>query len=93
MATHLFQLNHPPVASSRFSATDHALVRLITGAVRSFDGVMLHSISVLQGRVWITLEGDRADHLLGPGDVFVPSSPGRVVLEALTPARIVVDHA
>lgn len=93
MATHLFQLDQPPATSSRFTATDHALVRLVSGAIRSFDAAMLHSINVLHGRVWITLEGDRADHLLGAGDVFVPSSPGRVVLEALIPATIAVDHA
>ena len=42
----------------------------------------------LQGRVWVTQEGDIRDYLLESGDAFLITLPGLVLVRALTPARI-----
>ncbi len=91
MATHLFQLAPHGSAAPRLPVAAHRLA-LTTGAVRSFAAPLLHSISVERGRVWITCDGDATDHLLSAGDVYVPSSPGLIVVEAFTPAVIEVDQ-
>ena len=42
----------------------------------------------LQGRVWVTQEGDIQDYLLESGDAFLITLPGLVLVRAFTPARI-----
>ncbi len=42
----------------------------------------------LQGRVWVTQEGDIHDYVLQKDDAFVITVPGLVVAQALTHARI-----
>ncbi len=42
-------------------------------------------LRVLEGVVWITQTGDRADHLLAAGEVFRTTRPGRIVAESLSP--------
>ena len=42
----------------------------------------------LQGRVWVTQEGDIHDYLLESGDAFLIRLPGLLLVRALTPARI-----
>ena len=41
-------------------------------------------VRALEGTLWITQEGDTADYLIGPGEVFSPARFGRVVIESLT---------
>ena len=43
-------------------------------------------ISCRDGRLWLTQQGDRTDHLLQDGDSFVVDRPGRVMVMALAPA-------
>jgi hypothetical protein len=45
-------------------------------------------IAARTGRVWITQEGDRRDHIVGPGETLVVARPGRTVVQALQSARI-----
>jgi hypothetical protein len=42
----------------------------------------------LQGRVWVTQEGDIRDYVLEEGDAFLVTLPGWVMVRAFTPARI-----
>ncbi|WP_257451366.1 EamA family transporter [Archangium lipolyticum] len=44
--------------------------------------------SCREGRVWLTREGDAEDHVLEPGDVLQMEGHGRVVVQALQPARL-----
>lgn len=41
-----------------------------------------------EGRVWLTREGDSADHVLKAGDSVSLGGAGLVVVQALRPARI-----
>lgn len=36
------------------------------------------------GELWLTMEGDQHDHLLGHGDRHVVAGPGKVIVQALT---------
>jgi hypothetical protein len=45
------------------------------------------------GSVWVTEEGDRQDHIMGPGDARVVARPGRTVVQALSPSRIALREA
>ena len=42
------------------------------------------------GLCWVTLEGDSRDHILRAGSSFEISRSGRVLLTALTPARVLL---
>ena len=37
------------------------------------------------GELWLTMEGDQHDHLLGHGDRHVVAGPGKVIVQALEP--------
>jgi hypothetical protein len=41
-----------------------------------------------RGMLWLTLAGDREDHLLLPGERFVINQGGKVVIEALREALL-----
>jgi hypothetical protein len=41
-----------------------------------------------RGSVWMTVEGDREDHILAAGETFTTTAHGRVALLALSPAII-----
>lgn len=92
MATLFFDLHSFAPSAARLAPLPDE-TRLVTGAVRTFHTSTLHSLCVRHGRVWITIDGDHEDHVLEAGDVFVPRVPGRVVIEALTPAAVEIDHA
>lgn len=67
---------------------------LSTGAVELRKGELFRMtapadgtrIRVLEGVLWITEAGDRRDHVVSTGEVFVSSRAGRIVAESL-PAR------
>lgn len=40
-------------------------------------------IVCLQGRVWITQERDLEDYVLGAGEMFIVTQPGKVLVQAL----------
>ena len=51
-------------------------------------------IRILDGTLWITEEGDPEDYLLSPGETFVSTRGGRVVVESLDLiSRFVVSAA
>ena len=40
------------------------------------------------GRIWITQAGEPRDVILAPGDVYVPSTTGKIVAQSLTDAHL-----
>jgi hypothetical protein len=60
--------------------------------------VILHDargtrIVARSGSVWVTEEGDRQDHIMGPGDARTVARGGRTVVQALAPSRIGLREA
>lgn len=64
------------------------LISLAAGEVFTVDDAEGLRILARSGTVWVTEEGDRADHIVGPGDTLVVAHPGRTVVQALRPAWI-----
>jgi len=46
-----------------------------------------------RGTVWVTEEGDRADHIVSAGESLVVAHPGRTLVQAMRPARIAIREA
>ncbi len=46
------------------------------------------AVRCLEGSLWITHEGDPRDHIVVPGQRFVASTPGHLVVNALAPSRV-----
>jgi hypothetical protein len=60
--------------------------------VASFKGLGGHSIRCTSGYLWITLENDRDDHVIHPGQSFLVPAGGKVIVGgkggyAVEPAR------
>jgi hypothetical protein len=49
-----------------------------------------HSIDCLVGSLWITLDGDRRDVVLAPGESFLIDRHGLTLVSALSDARFVL---
>lgn len=64
------------------------LICVNEGSPRHIDGSDLKVVNV-DGSAWITLEGDRNDYVIGPGEELRLTGEGRVVIEALTPLACV----
>jgi hypothetical protein len=65
-----------------------SLIALEAGEVFTVDDAEGMRILARSGTVWVTEEGDRADHIVGPGDTLTIAHPGRTVVQALEPAWI-----
>ena len=63
---------------------------LEAGQVLSLDDAQGARIRALTGTVWITQEGSRKDHIVGPGDTLVVARNGRTVVQALQTAWITI---
>jgi hypothetical protein len=68
------------------------VVALQTGEVLTLDDVQGLRILARLGTVWVTEEGDRDDHIVGPGDALVVAHAGRTVIQALKPAWISIGQ-
>ncbi len=66
---------------------------LEAGQVLSLDDARGAHIRALTGTVWITQEGSRKDHIVGPGDTLVVARNGRTVVQALQTAWITIGGA
>jgi hypothetical protein len=64
------------------------MLTLETGEVLSLDDARGACIRARTGTVWVTEEGSRADHIVGPGDTLLVESRGRTVVQALQTAWI-----
>lgn len=49
------------------------------------------TITCLQGKIWVTQEGDLADHVLSAGDEMITRKGGVVLIQALGNASIKVE--
>jgi hypothetical protein len=56
---------------------------LRAGEVLTLDDAEGLRIASRTGIVWITQEGSRKDHIVGPGDALVVTRNGRTVVQAL----------
>jgi len=70
-----------------------AAMDLRQGDVRSYVARAGGGLSVLEGRVWLTQPNDLRDHVLVAGESFAFSRRGRIVVEALSDASLVVRRA
>jgi hypothetical protein len=62
---------------------------LAAGKLRRLDGDQRWEvIACRRGSLWITQANDPLDYLVGAGEMFVITQPGRVVIEALTAASV-----
>jgi hypothetical protein len=80
-----------PVASdntARAAAGGIECVALRAGDVLPVDRRLHGTIQCLDGRIWVTHEGDSRDVVLSAGRSFAPSRSGRVVVQALSAARV-----
>lgn len=50
----------------------------------------LASVLVQRGRMWVTMEGDSGDYIIGAEQGLSFNGPGRLVLEALEPSDFVL---
>ena len=66
---------------------------LAAGQVLSLDDAQGSRIRAITGTVWITQEGSRKDHIVGPGDTLVVARNGRTVVQALQCAWISIGGA
>ena len=64
------------------------VLALEAGQVLTLDDAEGMRIVSRTGTVWITEEGSRVDHIVGPGDTLVVARPGRTVVQALDTAWI-----
>ena len=64
------------------------VLALAAGQVLTLDDAEGLRILSRAGTVWITEEGSRKDHIVGPGDTLVLARPGRTVVQALDSAWI-----
>ena len=65
-------------------------VRLRNGMVRSYAGHRGGCIAVVEGQVWLTQPNDLRDHVLQPGESFAFDGTGRVVIQALCDASVLL---
>ena len=60
------------------------------GALWSIEPQRGLTIHCAQGELWITQAGDDRDTVLSVGDAFAPRAKGRIVVQALSDARVVL---
>ena len=68
------------------------VICLQAGQVVTLDDVEGMRILARSGTVWVTEEGDRHDHIVGPGATLIVAHPGRTVVQALQPAWIALGE-
>lgn len=66
------------------------LLRLGAGEMFSLQAAPGQCLVVFDGKVWITQEGDPADHVIGAGQSFACDRHGHALVEALEPTRLAV---
>jgi hypothetical protein len=70
-----------------------SVLTLEAGQVLSLDDAEGLRIRARTGTVWVTEEGSRKDHIVGPGDSLIVARPGRTVVQALQQARITIGYS
>ena len=70
---------------------DRPALALDAGQVLTLDDMAGTRISARAGVVWVTLEGQMHDLILGPGDSLVIGEDGRTVVQALEAAFVTLQ--
>jgi len=65
-------------------------LQLAGGAVASFEPCLPVQIHAIDGWLWITQEGDGRDAIIAPGNNFLSTRHGKLVVQALDRATIEV---
>lgn len=81
-------VNLPPAPLER--------VELARGEILHLDlagGNRWRIIFCARGRLWVTQEQDVRDYVLEPGQMFIITQPGEVILQALSGAEVVITPA
>jgi hypothetical protein len=73
--------------------TQRAQLNLADDEVARLDDAFGSRLEVTSGFVWITVEGDRGDTVLGAGDSYVVGSTAVVTVSAIRGAAAVRVHA
>ena len=68
------------------------VLALEEGQLLTLDDAEGLRILARSGTVWVTEEGDRKDHIVGPGDTLIVAHPGRTIVQALQPAWISIGE-
>jgi hypothetical protein len=68
-------------------------LELLEGEVVTLVDAQGTRIVARSGSVWVTEEGDRQDHIMGPGDARVVAHSGRTIVQALAHSRIGLREA
>ena len=64
------------------------VLSLEAGQLVSLDDACGTRIQSRDGAVWITEEGEPRDFVVGPGEAFVVTRPGRTVVQAMAATRV-----
>ncbi|MBK6981319.1 MAG: DUF2917 domain-containing protein [Betaproteobacteria bacterium] len=64
------------------------LLALHAGQLVTLDDACGTRIHSREGTVWITQEGERRDFVVGPGDAFLVTRPGRTLVQAMDAALV-----
>jgi hypothetical protein len=70
--------------------------RIARLALRPRDTLILDAargalVRCVEGLLWITQDGDRADHIVGAGDSFRVDRDGSVIVQTFRPARVAIE--
>lgn len=68
------------------------VLALEAGQLFTADDARGLSIRAHEGTVWITEEGEPRDFVIGPGEAFVVTRPGRTLVQAMVAARVGLRH-
>ena len=64
---------------------------LFSGDLFKLDGDQrAMCIQCLDGRLWITQQGDAEDYLLAPGESFIVTHPGQVLVQGQPEGRLII---
>jgi hypothetical protein len=72
------------------SNLDRAAIFLEEDALLKIRRGQGQSLLVVEGLVWVTQTGDPRDVFLAPNEFFVLNGPGRTIVQALEPSRLLV---
>ena len=69
------------------------VLSLEAGQLFTLDDARGTRIQSREGTLWITEEGEPRDFVVGPGEAFFVTRPGRTLVQAVAPARVALRGA
>jgi hypothetical protein len=67
------------------------VLELETGQLVTLDDACGTRIHAREGTVWITEEGEPRDFVVGPGEAFLITRPGRTLVQAMATAHVALS--